>query len=98
MNIKNPTIEERALLEKLDIKTLLFMDKIFHEKDFFLLVDLFAKIKNLEKNLFFDEKEWEPIKLALKHKYSIGRIDGVASMFRLMFGAVEELSKRKNEK
>lgn len=98
MNIKQPTIEDKALLAKLDSKTLSILYKYLHDKDFPALIKLFGLIWNQEKSLFFEIREWEADKLSLQHKYSLGRIDGLATFFRLIFGSSDEIKKREVER
>ena len=86
--------EERGILNKLSIKQLEFFARVAQDKSF----TEFPKVANLlidiEKNMFYGEKEYDEKKLAIDHAFSRGGIGMLIKLIRLISVSQHELEKR----
>lgn len=90
------SIEEQAILHKLDIDQLRFLISLDDSKDKQRLVEILMLLIGREKEVFFQENglRLNPERLYALHAYSRGSVAAFTMFFHLIRGAKIELDKR----
>ena len=91
------SIEEKALLRKCSNQTLISLSAIAEGKDLPSLKKVVNYIIDLEKNIFFGEKEENYELLAVRHAFARGGVSKLASFLRIIVGSTHELVTRKKD-
>lgn len=89
--------EERLLLSKLTKEQLLYLISIADDKEFEVFTQIVNYLIDQEKNIFFAEKEYDPVKLAASHAFSRGGIAKIVMFLHIMVGAKSELQRRSDK-
>lgn len=90
---------DQALLRRCNNLFLDFLISISEHKYFDELLSFISEVEDLEKNIFFAEKEDKitPELLSTKHAYARGKIAGLKNLVYLFVGAKDEFDRRKEE-
>lgn len=97
MKVARISAEEKAILTRMTLDQLRFLDELADLKDFHMLIDIVNDLIDHEKNIFFSEREIQPEKLAVLHAFSRGGIAKLAMLIHIIGSAKAELSVRKKD-
>ena len=94
------SIEEQAILHKLNNDQLRFLVEIDENSKKERLVEVLNLLINREKDVFFQENglKLDPEKLYALHAFSRGSVTAYVTLFHLLKGAKLELVKRNDKK
>lgn len=92
------SFEEQTILRRLSREQLAFLQELSEHKHFAVLTDVINFLIDQEKNVFFSEREVDPMKLAVLHHFSRGGIAKLVMLVHLIVGAKHELAIREKER